>query len=132
MERPHICKNLHNLRGERFFPFNEQKAKALVKDLVRLLLKMERMGIVHGDIKPRNVLYDFEKGACKLIDFGSARYFQKGERFSQFQGKITQVKVYNLFNVDILSNAVLHSLNSFINYIVTDCLTLDIVCNTVL
>ena len=88
MDRPQRSKNLYSLRGERFFPFIEQKARKIVMDLASLLLKMERMGMVHGDIKPRNVIYDLDKGTCKLVDFGLTRYCQKGELFDQFQGAI--------------------------------------------
>lgn len=87
MDRPERSKNLYNLRGKRFFPFTEEKAKQIVKELCSLLLKMERQGITHGDIKPRNVIYDLGEGTCRLVDFGLARYFQKGEIFDKFQGE---------------------------------------------
>ena len=87
MDRPQRSKNLYNLRGERFFPFNEEKAKKIVKDLSSLLLKLERHGITHGDIKPRNIIYDLDQGTCRLVDFGSARYFRKGELSDKFQGE---------------------------------------------
>ena len=87
MDRPQRSKNLYDLRGERFFPFTEEKAKQIVKDLCSLLLKMERQRITHGDIKPRNVIYDLDEGTCRLVDFGLARYFQKGEIFDKFQGE---------------------------------------------
>ena len=89
MEAPERSKDLHRLRGERCFPFPEKKAKVIVKDLSNLLLKMQRIGIFHGDIKPRNVIYDFDKDTCKLVDFGLARYFQKGAVLSEFQGVYT-------------------------------------------
>lgn len=86
MDTPQRSKNLYSLRGERFFPFTEQKTKKIVKDLGGLLLKMEGIRMIHGDIKPRNVIYDLENGTCKLVDFGLSRYFQKGELFDQFEG----------------------------------------------
>ena len=87
MDRPSRSKNLNSLRGEKFFPFTEQKAKKIVKNLGNLLLKMQGMGIIHGDIKPRNIIYDLDQGLCKLVDFGFARYHQTGEVCYQFKGR---------------------------------------------
>jgi serine/threonine protein kinase len=86
MDRPCRSKNLHRLRGERFFPFTEQKAKKIVKDLGSLLLKMQERRIIHGDIKPRNIIYDLDQGTCKLVDFGLARFHETGKFVYQFEG----------------------------------------------
>ena len=44
----------------------------LARDVVRSLAHVHGCGIVHGDVKPRNVLLD-AGGRAKLIDFGLAR-----------------------------------------------------------
>ncbi len=44
----------------------------LVRDVVRALAHVHSLGIVHGDVKPRNVLLD-AGGRAKLIDFGLAQ-----------------------------------------------------------
>ncbi len=45
-------------------------------DMARALDSARRAGVVHGDIKPANVLYN-EHGQAKLIDFGLATFFQE-------------------------------------------------------
>lgn len=46
-------------------------AVAIVRDCLAALAALHREGIVHGDIKPANVMVR-RSGSCKLIDFGSA------------------------------------------------------------
>lgn len=49
-----------------------QNALAWGKDLARALSYLHRHGVIHGDVKPANILVD-ERGRVKLTDFGVAR-----------------------------------------------------------
>ena len=48
-----------------------------VCDLLVGVARLHRLGILHGDIKPANVLVD-EDGGCKLADFGISTVLRKG------------------------------------------------------
>lgn len=90
MERPDNSKDLHDLRGDKRFPFPEKKARRIIRDLGSLLKKMEDEKLVHRDIKPKNVVYDLDKDVVKLVDFGLACYFKDGKPFDKFSGNSEQ------------------------------------------
>ena len=51
---------------------NEAKALALARQIAEGLAEAHRMGVVHRDLKPQNVMIDRE-GNAKIMDFGIAR-----------------------------------------------------------
>jgi serine/threonine protein kinase len=53
-------------------PIPPRRAAAMVAKLAGALAMVHRRGIIHRDIKPRNILID-ESGEPRLIDFGLAR-----------------------------------------------------------
>lgn len=57
--------------------YSEQQASNTIRQLCDALQYLHRKGIVHGDIKPENVL--LHKGRMCLVDFGVS--FRMGERF---------------------------------------------------
>ena len=86
-ERPTQCKDLFEVRRDRGGFFTEYEMKKYVKALVDVVLSMDKMNIVHRDLKLENILYDFEKDDIKLIDFGLARKHKPGKLSDQFAGK---------------------------------------------
>mmetsp|Transcript_4665 Transcript_4665/g.7926 ORF Transcript_4665/g.7926 Transcript_4665/m.7926 type:complete len:245 (-) Transcript_4665:133-867(-) len=53
--------------------------KLYAYQLLRAIAYIHSMGICHRDIKPQNVLVDFDNNIIKLCDFGSAKQLIKGE-----------------------------------------------------
>jgi len=62
--------NLAQFTAER--PLVPRQAAALVSKLARALAEAHRRGVIHRDLKPKNVVMD-ESGQPRIIDFGLAR-----------------------------------------------------------
>ena len=69
------------------FPLKEDIIRFYSAEMVLFLEYMQKMNLVHRDLKPQNIMID-EKGHLKVIDFGTVRklgyYFDKREmRFKE-------------------------------------------------
>jgi serine/threonine protein kinase len=51
---------------------NENKAKIIMEQLVKINLELLSIGVLHGDLKAENILIERRTKRIKLIDFGSA------------------------------------------------------------
>jgi calcium-dependent protein kinase len=65
----------HNIKQSRFF--SEGKAKSIIKQILSAINYMHKQNVCHRDIKPENILVDPESKTLKIIDFGTATYFDK-------------------------------------------------------
>lgn len=50
--------------------FSTDETRIIASQLIRALLDLQQLGIVHGDVKPENMVYSRPTGCVKLIDFG--------------------------------------------------------------
>ena len=68
--------------------FNEKDAAVLMKQLLSCISYCHSHNIVHRDLKPENVLLEASKefDQIKVIDFGTAQVFRKGEHLKETIG----------------------------------------------
>lgn len=67
--------DLKTLQGDG--TFSEDFIKEIAIKLVAPIQCLHEYGLVHQDIKPRNILYNEETGEVTLIDFGLAKSYDK-------------------------------------------------------
>jgi serine/threonine-protein kinase len=63
----------------------------VMRSVLNALVKAHQQGIVHGDIKPANIMYDQQRKAYIITDFGAAYSSHHG---SDRSGKITGTPAY--------------------------------------
>lgn len=54
-------------------PLDEGRALEIITDVAEALRAANGVGLIHGDVKPGNIVID-ENGQAKLVDFGLARF----------------------------------------------------------
>ncbi len=62
-----------------FGALNTEKVFELMIPVMNALAKMHKLGVIHRDISPDNMMY-LSKGTLKLMDFGAARYYMERDR----------------------------------------------------
>ncbi|KAJ8412331.1 hypothetical protein AAFF_G00145980 [Aldrovandia affinis] len=70
MERPYPCQDLFMYCQEQGGVLNEDKARNVTRQLLGALQHCHDHGVVHRDVKPKNILIQTETQEIKLIDFG--------------------------------------------------------------
>jgi len=58
-------------------PLNVDEALRIIREVLKALEYAHGKGLVHGDIKPENILIGESTGKIKLADFGLAKIFKK-------------------------------------------------------
>lgn len=66
--------------------------------LLNLVEKLHKCGIIHGDLKPENIIYN--KGEIYLIDFGAAKFVGEKRGIVQFTPNIIEEKKCNIKIID--------------------------------
>ena len=70
--------------------FDEGQAAFIINQILKAVLYCHKMNIIQRDIKPENIMITSrEKNGClqvKLIDFGTAKIFEKGHQESKYVG----------------------------------------------
>ncbi|KAJ6254129.1 casein kinase ii subunit alpha-3 [Anaeramoeba flamelloides] len=61
--------------------FSLNDAKYYMYQLLKALYWTHRNGIMHRDVKPQNVLIDYQKRTLTLVDWGLAEFYFPGKRY---------------------------------------------------
>lgn len=56
----------------------ETEAMKMFHQLISGVQYIHKIGVVHRDLKPQNILLDYKK-AIKIVDFGLSNTYKKGE-----------------------------------------------------
>ena len=62
----------------------EVEALKIFGQIIRGMNVMKHTKIIHRDLKPANIM--LKNGKVKIVDFGLAKKFSKGEMFNTFAG----------------------------------------------
>jgi serine/threonine protein kinase len=99
LERPFLvlpmCRggNLRSLMQTRdFHPLSD--AIPILRQVASAIDAAHEGGIIHGDIKPENILFDDDQVGVYLSDFGISKYYAIEERFSTMTGPPAGTTVY--------------------------------------
>ena len=70
--------------------FDEGQAAFIINQILKAITYCHKMNIIHRDLKPENIMItNREKNGClqvKLIDFGTAKIFEKGHQENKYVG----------------------------------------------
>ena len=70
--------------------FDEGQAAFIINQILKAVSYCHKMNIIHRDIKPENIMItNREKNGClqvKLIDFGTAKIFERGRQENKYVG----------------------------------------------
>jgi tRNA A-37 threonylcarbamoyl transferase component Bud32 len=66
---------------DKFAWTNEQQKKIVAGNLITALQDIHKKGVVHGDIKPQNILVDPETLNIQFIDLGSGQFYDASKMY---------------------------------------------------
>ena len=79
-------KDLFYVLSSRETPLDENTCKIVARQAVQYMVELKQKGILHGDIKLENFLYDEKTKKLYLIDFGAAMPYIENSYIRTFHG----------------------------------------------
>jgi predicted Ser/Thr protein kinase len=88
---------------------SEEDTRALGLQLADVLAHIHRLGLVHRDVKPRNIIFDEKSGRARIVDFGIA-IGTASNNFAAPEGTVPYAAPEQLRGLSIDGRADLYSL----------------------
>lgn len=74
---------------------NENLAREYFKQIVNVVLSINKLGVLHRDIKDENILIDLSSNQVKLIDFGAGTFVNPSRKHQQKLHDFHGTRVYS-------------------------------------
>ncbi len=88
---------------------SEEETRALGLQLADVLAHIHRLGLVHRDVKPRNIIFDEKSGRARIVDFGIA-IGTASNNFAAAEGTVPYAAPEQLRGLSVDGRADLYSL----------------------
>lgn len=96
--------------------FDEESARNITKQLLKIVRDLHNIGIIHGDIKPENIMYNEETGKITLVDFEWGHY-TGNYAAPELIMKKRKTKSIDIWGIGVTIYTILMGYNPYNNYI---------------
>ncbi|MBE9057507.1 serine/threonine-protein kinase [Sphaerospermopsis sp. LEGE 08334] len=100
--------------------FNDKKIKALLLELLPVLIIVHNQNIIHRDIKPENIMRRYSDGKLFLIDFGASKQIHGTLQSSTRIGTFGYAAVEQMDDGEVYPASDLFSLGATCFHLLTD------------
>jgi len=85
-----IFELVHNHKPQSLYPrLTLPRIRVYLRQLLLALLYCHEHGVIHGDVKPNNLVIDDDRATLKLIDFGHSHAYWESMRYSPHMGTVS-------------------------------------------
>jgi casein kinase II subunit alpha len=78
-----VFEHVRNIDHRQLYPeFTEMDVMYYMYELLRTLDLVHSMGVMHRDVKPHNICIDHRTRKLRLIDWGLAEFYHKGQQYN--------------------------------------------------
>jgi hypothetical protein len=122
-----LCMNLETYLVSKNGAIHENKVRNIMQQIGEGVEYLHNNGVVHGDIKPQNILLSEETGKMyyKIIDFGLSKILGEGEYYYKGLGTLLFIAPEVYLNIGFNHKADIWSLGVLLHYLLFGNLPFD-------